>query len=113
MKWCERCGGPRGRPLRELTLHGCRLCWLALWTSQEVRWDAEEDAGYSAEGESLSAVEAWMARDALANGTLTVERCNSTDDTAADSTWLPPGQRLHGLFSHRLWLDELRAKEAA
>lgn len=104
MRYCSKCGGPIKGPLRELTVHGCRLCWLDLWTSQEVRWDAEEDAGYSAEGEALSAVEAWMARDALADGSLTVERANAPCPRVT-STWLPPNEREP---LPRFWLDDAK-----
>jgi hypothetical protein len=102
MKWCERCGGPQAE-MRSLSVAGCRLCWLDVWTSQEVRYDDEEERGYSAEGEALSAVEAWMARDALADGTLTVERCNSPCPHAS-GWWLPEGAReaLHPSLRLRL-----------
>ena len=87
MKWCERCGGPRGRPLRELTVHGCRLCWIDLWTVRQVRWDAEEDAGDDQGYEDAMSVEF-----ALTDGALDRDAANQPCPHAS-GWWLPEGAR--------------------
>lgn len=72
MKWCEKCGGPVWRDPRSYEqgwncIHGCRLCWL------------EEVSGVRRFGSGQ-----WGER---------VADANSTDNSPATSTWLPPGAR--------------------
>ena len=68
---------------------GCRLCTLYGMTSQQVRWSDDEDRGYDAEGESINAVEHWMALDELREDPSFLDRCNSTLESPATSLWEP------------------------
>jgi hypothetical protein len=58
-------------------------------TSQQVRWADDEDRGYDAEGESINAVEHWMALDELREDPSFRDRCNSTLESPATSHWEP------------------------
>lgn len=67
----------------------CRVCSLVSMTSQQVRWADDEDRGYDAEGESINAVEHWMALDHLREDPSFLDRCNSTLESPATSHWEP------------------------
>jgi len=66
----------------------CMPCHLFGLTSQQVRYSDDEERGYTAEGESINAV---MAREWTEGPASVPDACNSTENTAATSTWLPGG----------------------
>jgi hypothetical protein len=67
----------------------CTICDLVGMTSQQVRWSDDEDRGYDAEGESINAVEHWMALDHLREDPSFLDHCNSVLETRATSHWEP------------------------
>ena len=67
----------------------CTVCDLVGMTSQQVRWADDEDRGYDAEGESINAVEHWVALDEAGADPSFRDRCNSVLETRATSLWEP------------------------
>ncbi len=78
--WCPTCRGPLWRPASGLTIRGCRLCWL-----DRVLLDT---AG--------AAVWPWSGRERF---NLRGD-CNSTEDTAATSEWLPRAHMPRRIVHH-------------
>jgi len=84
--YCAFCNGPLHRTEEIMGIGGaydvdvCRLCWLTSMTSQEVTSDASSVASDGAVRAAFAVLDPAFA--------------NSTENTAATSTWLP-----------RVWID--------
>lgn len=80
MNYCDKCGGPRyPRKSNWMMVDDCRLCWLyRCETNPTWGWDRQKNRRWEGSYD-------WEGRE---------EECNSTADSPATSTWLPPGARL-------------------
>lgn len=84
MQYCDKCGGPL-RSAEDadgwFNVDGCRLCWLDATAVDVPRGPVE-----------------WLGWD---------EQGNSTADSPATSTWLPPGARepvQHMSHERAMWI---------
>jgi len=92
--YCPTCNGPLWRTEEIMGIGGaydvdvCRLCWLYSMTSIDVRHHDDEERDFTAEGESINACLRWVYTEAELTLDM-VDEANSTENTAATSTWAP------------------------